>query len=498
MAKSDTAAAGAGPWSPPGSADSHEVPIPRAIWRLALVIVFGAFMSGLDASVVNVGLDTIGRDLDASLNDAQWVANGYLLALGVSLPACGWLGRRIGVGRLWLAALAAFTVTSGLCAIAPDLNSLIALRVGQGLAAGLLIPAGQTILGQAVGPHRLGRVMATLGLAVTLAPAVGPVVGGLVIHVGSWPWLFFINLPIGALGLLLGLRYVPRGEAGRIGRFDWTGLLLISAAIPLAVYGFIALGQQGTLATAGVAAPLAAGGFAFVTFAIHARRRPDPLLDLRLFSTPAYAAAGATVAFTGAAMFGAGLLFPLYFQIGRGESVFTTGLLLIALGVGTLLALPLSGRLVDRFGGGFVSVYGGLATVATTVPFAVLDLHASDLTVEALLVLRGMATGMTVMPAMSGAYKAVTTDELPDATTMINVLMRVGGALGGASFALIVSTRLPAGAAGAFDAAFWWLTAASAVGVLAACRLSHVERHPRPAPVARGTRPPPQPTRSTS
>lgn len=210
------------------------------VWRLALVIVFGAFASGLDTSIVTIGLPAIGRDLRAALPETQWVATAYLLALAVSLPLAGWLGRRVGVGRLWLGALAAFTAASVLCAAAPTLAALVALRAAQGLAGGLLIPAGQTVLGQAVGAHRLGRVMATLGVAVSVAPALGPVVGGLLLDpntwhwlgdsgpahwlaggAGAWRWLFAVNLPVGAAGLVLRLRYVPRGRT--VGRGRWTG-----------------------------------------------------------------------------------------------------------------------------------------------------------------------------------------------------------------------------------------------------------------------------------
>ena len=194
----------------------------RPVWRLAWVIVFGAFTSGLDASLANIGLDTIRTDLHTTLDRVQWVSSGYLVALAVSLPICGWLGRRVGTGRLWLAALAAFTLASGLCAAAPGIGALVALRVVQGLAAGLLIPAGQTILGRAVGPGRLGRVMATLGIVVTVAPAIGPIVGAAVLHSLSWRWLFLINLPIGALGIALGLRYVPRGRGEAVAPL-WTG-----------------------------------------------------------------------------------------------------------------------------------------------------------------------------------------------------------------------------------------------------------------------------------
>lgn len=457
----------------------HEQPIPRRVWRLAAVIVFGAFMSGLDASVVNVGLDTVTRELDSDLATAQWVSNAYLVALGVSLPACGWLGRRVGVGRLWLAALAGFTITSGLCALAPTVGWLIALRVLQGLSAGLLIPAGQTILGQAVGPSRLGRVMATLGIAVTAAPALGPIVGGVVVDTASWPWLFLINLPIGALGLLLGWLYIPRGTAAQIGRLDRVGLALLTTGLPLVVYGVTAWGERRTIADPGVLAPLLVGLAGLTAYALHSRRVASPVLDLRLFADRSYAAASATAGFTGATLFGAGLLYPLYFQIGRGEDATTTGLLLISLSVGTILLLPWTGRLVDRYGGGPVSVVGGLAAVATTVPFALLDTDADGALVQALLVLRGGAIALAIVPAGTAAYKAVTSEQLPDATTQVNILQRLGGALGGAIFAVVLATRLPDGTDAAFHASFWWLTGASALGLATAAWLTTAERRAR-------------------
>jgi EmrB/QacA subfamily drug resistance transporter len=452
-------------------------PISWPVWRLASVIVFGAFMSGLDASVVNIGLDTIARDLDASLELAQWVANGYLLALAVSLPGCAWLGRRVGVGRLWLLALAGFTLTSTLCALAGDIGWLIGLRVAQGLTAGVLIPAGQTVLGQAVGPLRLGRVMASLGVVVTLAPALGPTVGGLVVHAGSWQWLFLVNLPLGVAGLILGLRYIPRGISGAAARLDWAGLLLLSTGVPALVYGLTTWAEQRSAATPGVVAPVGLGLLAVLGYARHAGRRRAPLLDLGLFANPTYAAAALTAGFTGAAMFGAQLLFPLYFQIGRDQDVLSTGLLLMSLGLGTAVTLPWTGRLVDRLGGGVVSVYGGLAAVATTAPFAVLDLDTHPLVVQGLLVARGAALALAVMPAGTAAYKAVTTGQLPDATAQVNILMRLGGALGGALFATILAVQLVNGPAVAFHTAFWWLTAASLLGLLSAACLARAERH---------------------
>lgn len=388
------------------------------------MIVFGAFMGGLDASLVNVGVDTIGSDLHAAISDTQWVSNGYLIAFAVSLPACGWIGRRVGVGRLWLVALAGFTISSGLCALAPTVGWLIALRVLQGLTAGLLIPGGQTILGQAVGPARLGQVMATLGAAVGVA--------------GDRPRRGRRR----ALARVVAVA-VPDQPAARSGR---------------------ALARTQVRSTRGRrrrGAPL---------------RRTDPVLDLRLFRNPAYSAAITTAACTGAALFGAGLLYPLYFQPARGQGVLATGLLLISMSVGTAVVMPFAGRLVDRFGGGIVSVAGGVATVATTLPFALLDTAVDGLLVQVLLVLRGMALALAVMPAATAAYKAVTREQLPDATTQVNILQRVGGALGGSIFAVVLAAGLTHGVEGAFHTTFWWLTGASALGLVTAVWLAATER----------------------
>jgi EmrB/QacA subfamily drug resistance transporter len=425
--------------------------------RIAAVVVVGALLSLLDGTMVGVGLETIARDLGAGLAGAQWVAHGYLLALAVSLPACGWLARRIGAGRLWLLALAGFTLASALCAAAPTLGLLVAARVVQGLAAGLLVPAGQTLLGQAVGPRRLGRVMAVLASAVSVGPALGPVLGGLVVEGLSWPWLFLVNLPIGAAGLVAGLRVLPRGEPRPTDTLDVVGLVLAGVGLSALVYGVTAWG-----AAAGhreLALPLAVGALGLGLFVRRTLRHPRPLTDLRLFADRGYAAATACATLTGAALFGSLLLFPLLFQLERGASVIVTGLWLVGHGLGTAVAAPLAGRLTDRLGGARVALAGCAGLVATTVPFALVDL--GPLSTQVLLVLRGAAIGFAAVPPTVAAYAAVRPDQLPDATTQLNALQRVGGAVGGALVATVLAATLPAGTRPAFAAAFWCLTAVS-------------------------------------
>lgn len=471
-------------------------PIPRRVWLLAGVIVFGAFMSGLDATIVNVGLDTVARHLDADLDAVQWVSSAHLIALGVSLPVAGWLGRRVGVGRMWLAALAAFTLTSAACAAAGNVETLVALRIAQGMAAGLLIPAGQTILGQAAGPGKLGRVMATLGLAVGLAPALGPPVGGLVLDGASWPWLFLINVPIGLAGLVLGLRVVPRGAPEPGARLDVWGLLLVTAGVPTLVYGLTAWGEQRSILAPGVLLPIAAGSVLLAVFVRHARRHRNPILDLRLFDIPTFAAASVTTFANGAAMFGAFLLLPLYFLVGRGEEPLGTGILLMGLSVGTAVTMPFVGSLIDRLGSGVISVAGSVATITATVPFVFLPLSAGDPTVQVLLFIRGMALALAIMPPTVAAYEAVTQRQLPDATSQINILQRVGGAIGGSLLAVTVAGALGSGTASAFQLAFAVLTAFSMLSLITSIRLLRTERNQQSADTATGRAP--HPPESTS
>src|SRR4051794_23340493 len=160
--------------------------VPMEVWRVAVVIVLGSFMSTLGSSLVNVGLSTIGRDLRAPLASTQWVASGYLIAFAAALPLTAWLSRRVGAGRLWLGALVGFTLTSALCALAPNLAVLVVLRVLQGTAGAMLLPTGQTVIGQVSGPERMGRVLSSTKLVSVLGPVIGPTVGGLLVSGLSW------------------------------------------------------------------------------------------------------------------------------------------------------------------------------------------------------------------------------------------------------------------------------------------------------------------------
>ncbi|WIY06245.1 MDR family MFS transporter [Amycolatopsis mongoliensis] len=441
-------------------------PIPRTVWIASGVMALGGFLGNMDGSIVAVGLESMRLHLGVGLIEIQWVATAFLLGLSAALPLTPWLVRKLGAGRLWLWALAAFLLTSAACALAPDAGTLIALRTLQGMAAGVMVTAGQTVIGLAVGPDRLGRTMGTLGLVVGLAPVVGPSVGGFLLAHFSWPVLFWLNLPIGLVAFGLALRYVPRGDRGQPPPVDWPGLFLISLGLPVLVYALTELD----------AVSAAAGAAALAVFAWRSLRARRPVLDLRLAARPVMGSALTSVLLAGAGMFGAVLLLPLWFQVRLGAGPAEAGVLLAPMGLATTVFVLVAGRLTDRHGGGTVSLTGSVVVLASTVPLPWLGPDSPLWLVQALLVVRGAGLGLAIMPASTAAYASVDAGELGHATALVNIVMRVGGALGGAVCVIVLSRGLTVDPATGFGWAFGVLGAICVLGTAATAWLRRAER----------------------
>jgi EmrB/QacA subfamily drug resistance transporter len=441
--------------SAPTAHDSGLGAIPARVWAAATVMALGGFLGNMDSSIVAIGLESMRASLHTSLAEIQWVATAYLLGLSAALPMTSWLVRLLSAGRLWLYALATFLFTSALCALAPTALLLIGVRSVQGMTAGVLVTAGQTVIGQAVGPARLGRMMGTLGLVVGLAPIVGPSVGGFLLARSSWPALFWLNVPIGALAFLLGLRFVPRGNRQHPPPMDWPGLVLVSISLPLLVYALTELGAPGNTSVLPHLVLVALGLGAAAVFVWWSLRGTNPVLRLRLLGNPVMASGLLSVLFSGASMFGAVLLLPLWFQIRLGEGSTSTGLMLVPLGLGTTLIMLVAGRLTDRYGGGAIALIGSLVVLLSTAPLPWLDPHTPLPLVQTLLFARGAGLGLAMMPAMTAAYASVPAADLADATALANIVMRVGGAVGAALCVVVLSRGLAvSGPAVGFGSAF--------------------------------------------
>src|SRR5947199_210212 len=322
----------------------------REILVLAGVVILGTIMTVLDLTVVNVAIPTLARDLGASIPAIQWVMTGYMLAFATVIPLTGWAAERFGARRAWIFALLVFLAGSVLAGAAWSLESLIAFRILQGLGAGMILPVGQTILAQAAGPERMGRVMSLIGVPMLLAPVFGPVLGGAIVDSVSWRWIFYLNLPVGALALLAAVRLLPEATPRLGQRLDLRGLVLLSPGIALFLYGVSEAGHAGGF-DATRAAVTAVGAALVVLFVGHALARGrGALIDLSLFGRRGFAAAAATNFLLPVALFGALILLPLYYQVVRQQSPLDVGLLLIPQGVGAAVAMPIAGWMTDKLG----------------------------------------------------------------------------------------------------------------------------------------------------
>src|SRR6187399_2983608 len=199
-----------------------------AVLKVAAVVVLGAVMAILDTTVVNVALQALTLQFKTSFDTIQWVVTGYMLALATVIPVTGWACDRFGTKRPYLLSIVLFLIGSMLAGMAWDVTSLIAFRVLQGLGGGMLMPAGMTILTRAAGPQRVGRVMSVLGVPMLLGPIGGPILGGWLVDAVSWRWIFYINVPIGVVALLLAFRLLPKDEPRPAERFDFPGMLMLS------------------------------------------------------------------------------------------------------------------------------------------------------------------------------------------------------------------------------------------------------------------------------
>ena len=445
------------PASGPAASDRIE----PYVWKIAGVVVLGMLMSILDTTIVNVALRTLSRDLHSSISQIQWVVTGYLLSLAAVIPITGWAARRFGAKRVYMTSLVLFTAGSALCAVAASTTALVLFRVLQGVGGGMLMPVGQLIMAQVAGPKRMGRVMGVVAMPAMLGPILGPVLGGLILQHLHWSWIFLVNVPIGVIAFIAGLRIIPETESGKAGRLDTVGLLLLSSASSALVYGLSQLGTHSSLTAPAVVWPIVAGLALAVVFCRHALRVERPLLDVRLYANRVFAAASLTTFGLGAALFGAMILVPLYYQEVRHESLIVTGLLVGPQGLGMLLVTSFTGRLAERFGGGRVALAGVLTLAVSTIPLAFVGVGTSIVSISLVLLLRGVGIGYAFMPAMTAAFASLRPEQLSDATPQLNVLQRIGGAIGTAVLAVVLqrasghaptTTQL----ASAFDIAYWW------------------------------------------
>lgn len=414
---------------------------------IGLVLAFGGLLVIIDTTVTIVALPAIVTDLGTTLPRGAWMTTGYILGLIAVIPLTGWLAGRFGDRRVYLTGLIVFVLASVAAGFSPNVETLIALRVLQGLGGGVLNPLGTAIALRSVPKDHRGRIMSLVGLPILIGPALGAPLTGLLIDAASWRWLFWINLPLGALALALCLRHLPASQrSDDTGRVDWLGLVLVTTGCVGLVLACTSIGESGRL-TLGTGASLAGGLVLLAWFTRRSLHRTHPLVHVRLLARREIVA-GAVIAlcFAGG-YFGASSIIPAFVQGVRGDPVSLAGILAVPSGLAVGLTLQVATRLVDRIDPRRVIITGTATALTGALTLGIaLSLDAPYPVIGGLSILVGIGSGATLMPTTVAATSRLDGPELPQAATVLALFSQLGNALGTALVAstitVLIATRI--------------------------------------------------------
>lgn len=443
--------------------------LPPNIWKVVSVAILGAFLALLNTTVVSVSLSSLAKEFGSTLEQIQWATSAYLLAIAMVLPLTGWLVQRMGIRRLYVSCFVAFLLTSLLCGFAESTRWLVLFRVLQGLSAGMLAPLAQLTMARSAG-KQLARVSGYAAGTIVLAPLLGPLVASAILAQASWHWLFWMNVPITFVAILMAWYFLPV-EGKRISpapMLDWRGMTLIAPGIALALVGLEQLH-----AVLGILMLVAAAAL-LTTFVWHCRRTENSLLDLALFSHPVFCAAACTQFMLNGAIIATQVLVPLYLVHATGRSPADVGWMLAPLGVGMLGAFICMGSLTDRLGYRVVAVCGALLASAGMCLFILLPDIPSLTTLPMLaLLMVGAGQGAIGVPSTTAAYTALEKKRLPMAATTLNVVQRLGGPVMATVCAQLLAWRLALEpqSTGPYLHSLWMLVLLHALCALSAFRL---------------------------
>jgi len=405
---------------------------PRISQKIAVSVVFVAamFMSIMDATIVNVALPTIGRDFAVSPTDVSSISIAFLVSLAVFIPASGWLGDRFGGKRVLLSAVVVFTVASALCGLATSLGELVIFRVLQGAGGGMLAPVGMAMLFRVFPPEERIRASAILTVPTTLAPALGPVLGGLLVTDLSWRWVFYVNVPIGAAALLFGLLFLKSVPQADPGKFDLPGFLLAGFGLGLAMYG-VSEGPNKGWHQPDVLATIAVGVVLLAAMVVVELRHSAPIVDLRLLRNRLFRSSNGVMILASVSFLGTLYAISLYYQDGRGLSALAAGLSIFPEAFGVMAGAQLASRVLYPRLGPRRHIAIGLVGVAASIGLLALMGPTTSLWWARLLMfVLGLSMGQVFVPVQAAAFATITPAATGRASTLFNAVRQFGGAVG--------------------------------------------------------------------
>jgi EmrB/QacA subfamily drug resistance transporter len=462
---------------------------------VSVVFVLAMFMSIMDATIVNVALPQLGRQFHVPAAHVDTVVVAFLVSLAVFIPASGWLGDRFGTKRVFLAALVIFTAASALCGMAQSLTQLVLFRVLQGVGGGMLAPVGMAMLFRTFPPEERVRASRILIVPTALAPATGPVLGGLLVTDLSWRWAFYVNVPIGIAGFLFGLLFLQEVRQEDAGRFDLAGFILAGTGLGTLMYAVSEGPAKGWTSPLIISAAIV-GLVLLTAFVVVELRRRAPMVDIRLLHNRLFRSATTVLVLSTVAFFGTLFLAPLFYQDGFGVSALQSGLSTFPEALGIMAGAQIAARLYPRIGPRRLMAAGQIGVAVSVGAMALVPFSASLWVMRGLMVLLGLSQAHVFTPAQAAAFATVPTTVMGRASTMFNAGRQVGGAVGVALVSTIISAvgvlHLANGHLRPNATAYHWgFVAAAAVALVAASMARAVDDHAAAPTMRREPKPEP-------
>ena len=413
-------------------------------WIVALVVIFGLFMTILDGTIVNIAIPRLQNVFGVNLTSVQWVLTAYTLVQGVATPLTAYLSQRLGAKRLYLLALAGFTIGSVLCGLSFNLPMLIFFRIVQAATGAFLSPLAITLLWTEFPPEERGTALGALGVPILLAPALGPTIGGYIVTYLGWQLIFFVNLPIGILGIIMGIFFLRETIAERRTSFDLPGFLCSAIGLASLLYGLSDASTDGW-GSAKVLGFLALGVIMLILFVIvelnTARRERQPLLDLRVFGSRSFSTSSIASIFVTFALYGGLFIIPIYLQNIRGLSAYQAGLLLLPQAFASMVSSVIGGRLVDRLGVRGVVIPGLVILAFALWLLTFIGVNTPYGTLQVWLIIRSFALGFCFQPLSVAALSEIRPRMLSQATAVNTTLRFVISSLAVAVIATLVQSQ---------------------------------------------------------
>lgn len=412
-------------------------------WLVAIAFVFGLFMEVLDMTVLNTALPTIGRDFGVDQSTLQYLLTGYLVSLAIFIPASGWVADHFGSKWTFAFAIAVFTGASALAGAAPSFELLVAARILQGVGGGMLTPVGTTMLFRAFPPAERARASAILAVPVMIAPALGPVLGGWLTDNISWRWIFYLNLPIGIVGLLFTLLFVPNEKEDATSRFDLVGFILAAIGVSTMLVGLERIPHHGwnestTLLLMGI------GAVALTAFVFAELRIKEPLLNLRLLQDRNFAVGNVVTLVSTAALMGILFLIPLMLQQLMGLDATQSGLVTVAQVAGMMLVMPIGPRLYPKLGAQRMMAIGfGILAVVSAI-FSTVSMDTSLWVFRGLLFIYGTGIAFVMVPSQTATFETISHHDTASASSFFSTARQFASAAGVALISTILTSRINA------------------------------------------------------